>query len=188
MATSGQLDGFNDLLRAYYHRLADFACGLLSDEQQAHEVVQEVLVAAWRTAQQRKAPFAPAIDEAGAHRWLFQVAYRRAISRRRHETVLAFESLDVLDDITMAERLSPLAFEDQVIEGQVLASALACLSPLDVACILLHAVHGFSAREIATIIGVSPEAAKKRVWRAVERLRVAYFAPERVTSSIRGRP
>lgn len=173
-----QPNWFDDLLRGYHPRLFAFARGLVGDEPQAAEVVQEVFVATWRTAQQRKPPFAASLDEAGAHRWLFQVTYRRAISRRRHDSIIAFESLDELEDAAAVERLSPPAFEDRIAEGEALAAALARLSPLDAACVLLHIVHGFTAREVATILEVSPEAAKKRLWRATERLRSAYLALE----------
>jgi DNA-directed RNA polymerase specialized sigma24 family protein len=37
-------------------------------------------------------------------------------------------------------------------------------------------VHGFTCGEIAQIVGIAPEAAKKRLARAKQRLRAAYFA------------
>jgi RNA polymerase sigma-70 factor (ECF subfamily) len=174
---------FEDLLQRYHRRLLAFARGLLGDAHQADDVVQEAFVAAWRAAQEQKAPFTATLDEAGAHRWLFRVAYRRAISLRRHSHVITWESLDALDGVDglpAALGATPPAFEDQVAEGEALAGALAQLSSLDVTCILLHVVQGFSAAEVAQIIEVSPEAAKKRLWRATERLRAAYFARDGV--------
>jgi RNA polymerase sigma factor (sigma-70 family) len=182
MGEPGQPEWFENLLQGHYRRLLAFACGLLGDMHQADDVVQEVFVAAWRAAQQQKAPFAATLDEVGAHRWLFRVAYRRAISLRRHNGVLHWESLDAIeedeDDVNLGLALSatPSSFEDQVVERTALTAALARLSSLDATCLLLHVVHGFSAAEVAQIIEVSPEAAKKRLWRATERLRTAYFA------------
>jgi DNA-directed RNA polymerase specialized sigma24 family protein len=47
-----------------------------------------------------------------------------------------------------------------------------------VACLLLNIVQGFTSAEIAQILNFSPEAAKKRLARAKQRLRAAYFAQE----------
>lgn len=184
MAGSDQPEWFEPLLQSYYRRLIAFARGLLGDPLQADDVVQEVFVAAWRAAQQRTPPFGDVLDQIGAHRWLFRVAYRRVISVRRHDSVIAWESLNELDELDepatpSAGVGSPVAaFEDRVAEGEALSSALARLSRIDAACVLLHVVHGFTAPEVAQIIEVSPEAAKKCLWRATERLRAAYFASE----------
>jgi len=186
MAELGQSEWFEDLLQRYYRRLLAFARGLLGDAHQADDIVQEVFVAAWRAVQQQKAPFGAPLDEAGAHRWLFRVAYRRVISLRRHNGVIAWASLDQLEEldgpgvVALGSAAAPPAFEEQVAEGDALAGALARLSPLDATCVLLHVVHGFSAPEVAQILEVSPEAAKKRLWRATERLRASYFAREGV--------
>ena len=180
MAGQTRPEWFEPLLQNYHHRLVAFARGLLGDSQQAHDVVQEVFVAAWRAAELETPPFGAALDETGAHRWLFRVAYRRAISARRHNTVIRWESLDELDEQTPfaadGHAISP--FEERIAESDALSAALVRLSPQDAACVLLHVVHGLRIAEVALIIEVTPEAAKKRVWRATERLRAAYFAPE----------
>lgn len=181
MGEPAQPEWFEPLLQGYYRRLIAFARGLLGDVQQADDVVQEVFVAAWRAAQQRTPPFVTPLDEIGAHRWLFQVAYRRAVSVRRHNSVIAWESLDELDepDAPLTAMSTPVAaFEDRIVERDALTTALARLSPVDAACVLLHVVHGFTAPEVAQIMEIGPEAAKKRLWRATERLRAAYLAPE----------
>jgi DNA-directed RNA polymerase specialized sigma24 family protein len=55
-------------------------------------------------------------------------------------------------------------------------TALAELAGDDAACLLLNTLYGFTAAEIATILDLSPEAAKKRLSRAKRRLRAAYLA------------
>lgn len=180
MAGQTQPEWFEPLLQSYHRRLVAFARGLLGDSQQAHDIVQEVFVADWRAAERETPPFGAALDETGAHRWLFRVAYRRAISARRHNTVIRWESLDEMDAQapSVADEQAAVSFEERIAEGDALSGALARLSAADAACVLLHVVHGLSIAEVAQIIEVAPEAAKKRVWRATERLRAAYFAPE----------
>jgi RNA polymerase sigma-70 factor (ECF subfamily) len=187
MAQPPQLAWFDDLLERHFRQLVAFAHGLLGDVQAAHDVVQETFVAAWRATEQQKPPFAPTLDAAGAHRWLFRVAYNRAISARRHATSLTWESLDQSD--ALADSVSPVQppFEDRVVEEEALAAALARLTPEDAACILIHVVHGCTAAEVARILEISPEAAKKRISRAIERLRTIYFSADGVPAGTRGR-
>jgi DNA-directed RNA polymerase specialized sigma24 family protein len=59
-----------------------------------------------------------------------------------------------------------------------LQAILAGMPPQDVACLLLNIVQGFTSAEIAQIVDIGPEAAKKRLARAKQRLRAAYFAQE----------
>jgi RNA polymerase sigma-70 factor (ECF subfamily) len=178
---------FDGLLERHYRRLVAFVIGLLGDAQAAEDVAQEVFFAAWQATQQQKPPFMPPLDEAGAHRWLYRVAYRRAISVRRHTSVLTWKSLDQPDAPDPSDPVQS-TFEDRVIEGEALSAALARLTPEDAACILLHVVQGFTAPEVAHILEISPEAAKKRLWRATERLRAAYFAADGIPAGKRGRP
>jgi DNA-directed RNA polymerase specialized sigma24 family protein len=70
----------------------------------------------------------------------------------------------------------PVPFDDQIAEGEVLRKALARLEPQDAACLLLNVMQGFTAMEIALILDITPPAAKKRVFRAKQRLGDAYFA------------
>jgi RNA polymerase sigma-70 factor (ECF subfamily) len=185
MAEPAQPAWFDDLLERHYRRLIAFANGLLGDAQAAHDVVQETFVAAWRATQREQPPFTPVLDEVGAKRWLYRVAYRRAISVRRHNGVLTWESLDS-PDASEASDPAQTAFVDRIVEGDALAAALARLSPEDAACVLLHVVQGFKTPELAQILEISPEAAKKRVWRATERLRAAYFATDGIPAGKRG--
>jgi RNA polymerase sigma-70 factor (ECF subfamily) len=176
---------FEDLLARYYGRLTRFAQGLLDDEHHALDVAQEVFVAAWRARQRQAPPFTSDSDEAGVRRWLYRVAYNRAISLLRHQR--RRRPWDSLERITNTEEAfySPNEFEDQLAEAEVLRSALARLGPDDAAAVLLHVIHGFTAWEIAQILDISPAAATKRVWRAKERLRAAYFAQQAQRAPVR---
>lgn len=169
---------FASLLDRVQRPLYSFVLGMLHEEELAHDLVQDVFCDAWRAAQRGAPPFGgtDAGDEQAARRWLFHTAYCRAISQRRRHRLLHWSSLDADDVQAVAHPKEPAPFEDQVIEGEVLRAALARLAPEDAACLLLNVVQGFTSSEIAQIVGLKSETAKKRLTRAKERLRAAYFA------------
>lgn len=174
---SPQLGGlFTSVLERTQGPLRGFVYGMVGNAEQASDVVQDVFVEAWRAAQRGTAPFQGDGDELAIRRWLFHVAYRRAISTLRHDTVLRFESLDVTPAPTPRRYFEPLAFDDQIAESDLLRKALAELGPQDAACLLLNVVQGFTALEIASILDINVLAAKKRLTRAKQCLREAYFA------------
>ena len=180
-----------DIFCALLHRtqgpLIGFVRGLLRDAEDARDVAQEVFADAWRALLQGKRPFVPEGDVAGMRRWLFHAAYCRAVSILRHRGVLRWQSLDAAESVASSdEYIAPQPFEDRVAEAEALRTALRSLAPDDAAWVLLNVVQGFTAGEIAAIAGTSPEAARRRISRAKERLRQAYFttarAHERVTA------
>jgi RNA polymerase sigma-70 factor (ECF subfamily) len=156
--------------------LRSFVRGLVGSAEQASDIVQDVFVDAWRTAQLAKAPFEGDSDEPAIRRWLFHVAYCRAAAVWRHNRVLQFESLDVTPAPEVDRFNESEPFEDRVAESELLCKSLAELGPQDTACLLLNVVQGFTAWVIASFLDISLLAAKKRVSRAKQRLREAYFA------------
>jgi RNA polymerase sigma-70 factor (ECF subfamily) len=166
---------FTELLLRAQWALYDFVRGLVGETEVARDVVQDVFVDAWKVAKQGAPPFTADGDELGRRRWLFRVAYRHAAAVWRRRRVIAWETLDL-------EHLpNPVPFEDRIAEAELLRAALLSIEPQDAACFLLNVVHGFTANEMAEILTIAPEAAKKRLSRAKQRLRAAYFAHERKT-------
>jgi RNA polymerase sigma-70 factor (ECF subfamily) len=167
---------FSGVLDRAQWPLYRFVRGLITEDEPARELVQDIFCDAWRTAQRTAPPFTAEDDEHAMRRWLFHAAYCRAVSILRRRRLLQWVSLARASEpeIERPELQSP--FEDQVIEGEVLRAALDRLSPADAACLLLNVVHGFTAPELAQMLGMKPEAVKKRVTRAKKRLRAAYFA------------
>lgn len=161
-------EAFADLLERCQWPLHSFLRGIVGDEEQARDLMQDVFYDAWRTAQRGSAPFDGAAEETGIRRWLFHAAYNRAISALRRRRLIQWLPLESV-------RL-PISFEDQFAEGQAVRTALAALAPADAACLLLIIVQGFTAAEAGQIIGASPQAIAKRFSRAKQRLRDAYLA------------
>lgn len=109
-------------------------------------------------------------------RWLFHVAYTRAISHLRHRRVIQWQPLAPHDGAGELARADATPFEDTIVESAALRAALDTLAPMDAACLLLIVVQGFTAAETARIVGGTPQAVAKRFARAKQRLRAIYLA------------
>jgi putative glutamine amidotransferase len=189
-AASAALD-FGALLDRHQASLLGFLRGLVSDPELARDLLQDVYCDAWRATLRGDAPFVAASADTDRRNWLFHTAYCRAISARRHAGALRWESLDAgqAGQAPLRERLeAPSRLEDALSEQDAAQVALASLASEDAACLLLNALYGFAAAEIAAILDITPDAAKKRLSRAKQRLRAAYLAqnPERVRSNPHG--
>jgi RNA polymerase sigma-70 factor (ECF subfamily) len=180
---------FSTLMDRTQEPLWRFVRELVGEPEQARDVVQDVFVDAWKTAQRASPPFTDDGDEAAMRRWIFHAGYHRAISVLRRRRVIPWESLDALNFQETDHTPTSSSLEDQIIESAALQTALAALTPDDLACVLLNAVQGFTSAEIAQIVGIAPEAAKKRLTRAKQRLRDAYLdASTVISTTVRGRP
>ena len=173
--TQAALD-FAALLDRHQAALHAFLRGLVRDSELARDLTQDVFVDAWRATLRGDAPFVAGASAADRRNWLFHAAYCRAISSRRRSARVRWESLEAGDE-PLRERLEePWGLEERVSEQDEALTALATLASDDTACLLLNIVHGFTAAEIATILQMTPAAAKKRLARAKQRLRAAYLA------------
>ncbi len=166
---------FTQLLNDVQWAVYDFARGVVGDTEAARDIVQDVFVDAWRTLKRRTPPFTDEASDADIRRWLFHVTYYRSVSILRRRRLISWEPLSDDDALEPDVLVEPAPLEDQVAEAEVLREALLSLGPSDAACLLLSAVHGYTSAEIAAIVDISPEAAKKRLTRAKRRLRDAYL-------------
>jgi RNA polymerase sigma-70 factor, ECF subfamily len=164
---------FSALVERYQHLLYAFLRGFVENGEQARDLTQDTFAAAWRATQACAAPFIAGASDDERRRWLYRIAYRRAVDLLRRGRLVHWESLDPIAE-TETGNLPP--FEDRVIEGETLRAALAELSPQESACLLLRVVHGFSAAAVGEIVGASAEVVTKRLSRARQRLRAAYLA------------
>ena len=170
-----QTDAFWQPILRMQTALVAFACGMVGDAELARDITQDTFVDAWRAARSNTPPFEAPDDLTGIRRWLFTVAYRHALKHLRRRKIVTWEPLD--EQAAWSAALPTLPrFEDALAEAEALRIALRSIEPEDAACFLLQAVHGFSTAEIATIVDIRPDAARKRLSRARQRLRDAYCA------------
>jgi RNA polymerase sigma factor (sigma-70 family) len=173
---------FAYLLESVQRPLYAFIRSLVGAEEQAQDILQDVFVDAWRAARSNTPPFGSAENEDGIRRWLFHAAYCDAISVLRRRKLIHWTSLDTPNAPESEHARVPESFEDHVLESQVMHAALASLPAEEAAILLLNAIQGYTATEIAELLGISVDASKKRLSRAKQRLRAAYRAQQHTSS------
>lgn len=172
---TGPPDEIADLLESCQGPLYGFLRGIVGDSEEARDLVRDVFERAWSYARRGVAPFDAQRQDAERRRWLFHVAYTRAVSFRSRQRVIRWERLG---DSLEAADLFDDSLEQRVIEQEALQAALSMLRASDAALILLIVVHQFTAAEAGAILGVPGATAAKRFARAKEKLRANYLAQQ----------
>lgn len=170
------VEDFSALLERGQRPLFTFLCGLVGDDEQARDLMQDTFYEAWRIHMRNVPPFDSSRPETEVRRWLFRVAYRRAVSLLRRRRIVRWRSLEADGDGERADTTVATPFEERLVEDDAVREALAMLSASDVACLMLVVVHGFTAAEAGQVIGASAQAVAKRFARAKQRLRIVYLA------------
>lgn len=156
----GDAGAFELLYAKYYDKVFAIARGILLDQEEAADAVQEIFTLVYRHLNRfdRRARFST---------WLFRIAVNRSIqqSRRnkhRNRQVPLNEAVGHIPEDSAPE------VDPQVHE------ALARMQPADRALLVLFYWDELSLQEIADSVGCSVNAAKTRLYRARERFRVLY--------------
>ena len=172
-ARAGDPRAFRALIEALAPDLVRFTSFLLEgDRDGAQDVVQEVLIEAWKQL---------ARLESAEHlrRWSYRVARCRAASwRRRHglrwRRLQQLSTVDEGTDLTPWRAQRPRSAEhvrERTAVFRALRHALYRLPRDYGAPIQLHYLQGFGLRETAALLGVSLASVKMRLFRARARLR-----------------
>lgn len=157
---SGDHGGFEDLYAKYYDKVFGIARGILLDNDEAADAVQEIFTLVYRNLVRfdRRSRFST---------WLFRVAVNRSIQEaRRYKYRHRQVELTEASGQTAPETIEAI---DPKIE-----SSLAKLNPADRALIVLFYWEELSLQDIAASLGCNVNAAKTRLYRARERFRILY--------------
>jgi RNA polymerase sigma-70 factor (ECF subfamily) len=169
---------FTALLEQQQEALYRFLWGLVRDAEQARDLLQDTFHDAWRLARQHEPPFLADSSHEEMRYWLFRVAYHRAISVLRRRRRIRWESLEERHEREPEVFSGLRSLENDIAEREALRAALERLSSQDVACLLLRLVQGFTASEVAQILGASPGQITQRLARAKRRLRSIYLTED----------
>ncbi len=130
------------------------------DRARAEDVVQETLIRAWRHPEVLTRP-------PGAVRsWLFTVARRLVIDQWR-------AGREISTDEPPETGAGPDTWTDEVLDGWIVADALARLTPEHRQVVVLCYFRGLSVAEAARILGIPDGTVKSRTHYALRALRLA---------------
>ena len=153
-AVAGDPDSFSRLLGPLLDPAYRLAAVMLNDRSAAEDAVQEAALKAWRKVKQLRG------DEAALRPWFLSIVANecRMAKRGRWWSV-----------VKLAEVRTPAPEPDS--GRSDLHAALLRLTPEERLPLVLHFYLDLPLEELARTLGVSPSAAKSRVYRAARRLR-----------------
>lgn len=168
----GQAHAFEQLMRRYNRLLFRAARGILHDDAEAQDVVQE----SWLRAFQGLASFR---GDASLATWLTRIAIHQALDQQRKLGRMVLWDADPAQEDEMPRSASDLAAqppspEEELARREVrrrIEQAIDLLPPIYRAVFILRAVHGLSVEDTALALQVSTDVVKTRYLRARGMLR-----------------
>ncbi len=171
-ARAGDGDAFRQLTEPHRHELRVHCYRMLGSFQDAEDVVQDALLAAWRG-------FGEYEGRASLRTWLYRIATNRCLNARRSASRRQAKEWDVPgvqppEPTRLGEVVWLQPFPDARLEGAIdvplgpearyeqtesislaFVTALQLLPPLQLAVLVLRDVLGFHATEVAEMLGCS---------------------------------
>jgi len=169
---TGETALYEILMRRYNQRLYRIARGILKDEAEAEDVIQDAYVRAYQNLHQfeGRAPFAA---------WLLRIAVNEALGRKRgRERNTSFEEGNENGEISMniVERSpDPEQNATRAEMGQMLEEAVLALPQAYRAVVMLRDVEELSTAETAEALDLSEENVKIRLYRGHAMMREMLF-------------
>ena len=155
-AHQGSARAFEDLIGPLVEPGYRLACGMLHDSDAAKDAVQEATLKAWRKLRQVQ------VGEK-LRPWFLGIVANECRNARRLKW---WASVSVgLPEVAQG---SP---EEEIVRGTDLRRALGQLKHEDRAVVVLFFYVDLPLEEVAAILGISPAAARARLYRSVHRLR-----------------
>lgn len=168
----GSREALSVLFLRHGRAVLHVAWRILRDDAEAADVRQDVFISVFQNARL----FDP--TKGSASSWIMQIAYRRAIDRRRYLANRQHYDAPIFDEHQSPVGTAPLSTD--LIDGRAILSRLReTLSADQREALELHLFEGYSLREIAEKNGQSLGNVRHHYYRALERLRSQVFARKR---------
>ncbi|MBU8896497.1 RNA polymerase subunit sigma [Corallococcus sp. H22C18031201] len=166
-AKAGDTRALEELLSRHEKQVYRFGLRMCGSEEQAREVLQETLLAAFQGIHAFR-------GEAELSTWLYQVARTHCLRARRQRAgaPVEHEPLDApgAQHVPSSERTPDEASHARQL-GEVLHTAILALPDTYREALILRDVEGLSAEEAARVVGIEVRALKSRLHRARNQLR-----------------
>jgi RNA polymerase sigma-70 factor (ECF subfamily) len=166
----GDKESLSSLFRRFARQVRGVAYRVLRDPSEADDLLQDVFILIQRVCTTFDA------SKGSARHWILQMAYRRAISRRRYLTSRRFyqwvdvdEAGELKDPHVEVDRLNERI--DDSLRASAIDEAFACLSEDQRQTLRLYFFEGYALGEIAAKMGQSKGNVKHHYFRGLERLR-----------------
>jgi len=168
-ARSGNREAFDELVKRTTPDTYTLARRLVSNEEDARDVVQEAYLRAYRSLNSFR-------GDASFSTWMYRITANCASTylgrRRRHRHD------DIADEVDMADSTpenDPAIAADGKLLRERLEAAIAQLPPRLRSVVVLRDIYDMNHAEIADQLAISESAAKVRLHRARRRLRTQVF-------------
>lgn len=173
-AKSGDIQAFRKLVDRHQRRALAIAMGLVRDENDAQEVVQEAFLRVYRGLGSFE-------GSSSFFTWLYRIVHNLAIDvmRRPARREVALPDQAVLDeglDEPLVARIDGADPADVVRRGEIrrrIEVALDALPPYHRGVILMREIEGMSYEEMAAAMGVSKGTIMSRLFHARKKLQQA---------------
>ncbi len=168
---------FADVARHHLDRLYGFCLRLAANPSDAEDLVQETLLRAMRAYPELR-------DPARAKSWLFAIATNlrrdQARARARQLTTVSLDGGTNDDDFSLFQTLTledPFPYSDELhldflrlFRDDDVRAVFASINPAFRLPLILTAVHGFSCKEAAAVIGIPLGTLLSRLYRGRKQL------------------
>lgn len=160
-ARAGDLEAFNDLVRAYQDHLFSLVARMVPDRDQANDAVQEAFFSTFRNMEKFRG--------GSVRSWLSRICVNAAMDAQRVKKRRPSQPYPELEDDTWqppaGEDADPEATAVGAERTRVLNHALTLITEEQRAAIVLFDVEGYDYAEIAEMTGVSLGTVKSRIHR-----------------------
>ncbi len=168
-ATGGSDHAFTKLAERYYDSIFGYLMRQTGDRELAEDLAQETMVIAYRKIRTLQ-------DGQRFAGWLFRIAQNELRSNRRKAKIRQYFSIDKLkEDFGFNPKSKDRSSDPQTAtERDQIQHVLDQLSPNLREALLLARLWGFPSRDVASILGITPSAARQRISRADQQFRELY--------------
>ena len=169
-ACAGETEAFRVLVDRYSRKVFRLAYRMTCNEEDAEDVVQETFLRAYRRLKQFEL-------RSSFGTWIYRIAVRCALDRINSSKVEGTSRIAPETDPVQREMQLPnetagperLLLSREI--GKMQETAMHSLTPIERTAFVLRHMEDLTTEEIASALGIAPNAAKQAVFRAVQKLR-----------------
>jgi len=160
----GDAQRFGILVERYQDYVFTIIVRMLRSKEEAEEVSQDTFVKAFISLSSFR-------GEAKFSSWLYRIAYRKALdfikANKKHRAVSLLEEITEGNMIAIEDALDQLLSQER---KQMIANAIQQLDATDATIVTLYYYEDASVREIATIVSLSEDNVKVKLYRSRKKL------------------